>query len=173
MSITAQPINLREETVLNKSEEPSSDNAIQQRPSPYSKRIIIALRKIMQQIDQHSHLLDKQFGITVPQLGCLFEIYEKGSMTLSVLSKNVHLSASTLVGVVDRLEEKNLVKRIRNAEDRRVIFIEITSKGIEFVQNTPQLLHNRLDIYFKQLPEAEQILIANSLDLLVAILKNT
>lgn len=173
MSATVQPIPINEELLLKNTLEPITDSGNQHRPSPYSKRIIIALRKIMQQIDQHSHILDKQFGITVPQLGCLFEIYEKGSMTLSVLSKSVHLSASTLVGVVDRLEEKNLVKRVRNAQDRRVIFIEMTSKGIEFVQTTPQLLHNRVDIYFKQLPEAEQILIANSLDLLVAILKKT
>lgn len=151
----------------------SVETILSNRPSPYSKRIIFALRKIMQQIDQHSHTLDKKFGITVPQLGCLYEIYEKGSMTLSVLSKEVHLSMSTLVGVIDRLEEKNLVKRVRNLVDRRVIFIEITHKGIEFVQSTPQLLHNRLDIYFKQLPETEQILIANSLDLLVGILKNS
>lgn len=152
---------------------PEVNSNIIHRPSLYSKRIIFALRKIMQKIDQHSHSLDKQFGITVPQLGCLFEIYEKGSMTLSLLSKEVHLSMGTLVGIIDRLEEKNLVKRIRNTADRRVIFIEITGKGIEFVQSTPQLLHNRLDSHFQQLPESDQILIANSLDLLVAILKNS
>ncbi|HVT62003.1 MAG TPA: MarR family transcriptional regulator [Legionellaceae bacterium] len=139
----------------------------------YSKRIILALRKIMQRIDHHSHNLDKQFGITVPQLGCLYEIYEKGTMTLSVLSKNVHLSTSTLVGIIDRLEEKGFVKRSRGTVDRRLSFIEMTAKGIEFIQTSPQLLHNRLDVHFKQLSEEDQILIANSLDILVGILKNT
>lgn len=139
-------------------------------PQPYARRIVFALRKIMQQMDNHSRNLDKKHGITVPQLVCLYEIYEKGVMTLSVLSKLVHLSSSTLVGVIDRLEEKGLVSRSRDTEDRRVIFIEITDKGRQFVSTSPHLLHNQLDEQFKKISEAEQILIANSLDLLVEML---
>jgi DNA-binding MarR family transcriptional regulator len=141
--------------------------------APYSRRIVFALRKIMQQMDFHSRNLDKQYGITVPQLVCLYEIYEKGVMTISVLSKNVHLSSSTLVGIIDRLEEKGFVRRTRDTEDRRVTFIDITEKGKEFVGTSPHLLHNRLDEHFKALSEAEQIIIANSLDLLVDMLKNS
>ena len=138
--------------------------------TPYSRRIVFALRKIMQQMDHHSRNLDKQHGITVPQLVCLYEIYEKGVMTLSVLSRHVHLTSSTLVGIIDRLQEKGLVARTRDTEDRRVIFIDITEKGKTFVSTSPHLLHNRLDEQFKIIPEAEQILIANSLDLLVVML---
>lgn len=140
---------------------------------PYSRRIVFALRKVMQQMDFHSRNLDKQYGITVPQLVCLYEIYEKGAMTLSVLSKRVHLSSSTLVGIIDRLEEKGLARRARDTEDRRVTFIDITEKGKNFVTTSPHLLHNRLDEHFKALSEAEQIIIANSLDLLVDMLKNS
>lgn len=139
----------------------------------YSKRIIFALRRIMQQMDHHSHKLDKKYGITVPQLTCLYEIYEKGDMTLSLLSKEIHLSPSTLVGVIDRLEEKELVKRTRDTEDRRMIFIGITNKGKEFIQTSPQLMHNRLDIYFKLFSEAELIIVANSLDLIVDMLQKS
>jgi DNA-binding MarR family transcriptional regulator len=142
-------------------------------PLSYSKRIILALRKIMQHMDHHSRNLDKEYGITIPQLVCLYEIFERGVMTLSVLSKSVHLSSSTLVGIIDRLEEKKLVKRTRDTEDRRIIFIEITEKGREFVIKTPHLLHNRLDEHFKSLQEDEQIIIANSLDILVDILKHS
>lgn len=138
----------------------------------YAKRIIFALRKIMQQMDFHSRRLDKHYGITIPQIVCLYEIYEKGAVTLSVLSQKVHLATSTLVGIIDRLEEKGFVKRTRNTEDRRVIFIDITDKGIKFVRTSPHLLHNRLEQYLKLLNEGEQIIIANSLDILVEILNS-
>lgn len=138
----------------------------------YARRIIFALRKIMQQMDFHSHRLDKYYGITVPQIICLYEIYEKGAMTLAVLSKNIHLAASTLVGIIDRLEEKGFVKRSRSLEDRRLIFIDMTEKGRDFVRTSPHLLHNRLAEHLVVLPETEQILIANSLDLLVDLLKS-
>lgn len=136
----------------------------------YDRRIIFALRKIMQQMDTHSRSLMKHYDITVSQLVCLYEIYEKGALTLSIISKNVHLSNSTLVGVIDRLEEKGLVKRTRDTDDRRVIFIDLTPKGREFVFGAPHLLHNRLDEKLKNISESEQIIIANSLDLLFDML---
>lgn len=137
----------------------------------YSKRIILGLRRVMQQMDSHSRKLDRQYGITVPQIMCLYEIYERGALTLSVLSKTVHLSSSTLVGIIDRLEAKEFLKRTRDTEDRRTIFIDITAKGRKFVESSPQLLHNRLQGQLQALSEDEQIIIANSLDLLAEMLK--
>ncbi|MBI2792943.1 MAG: MarR family transcriptional regulator [Gammaproteobacteria bacterium] len=137
----------------------------------YQKRIILALRSIMQSMDSHSRKLNKLFDITVPQIICLYEIFEKGAMTLSVLSKSIHLTSSTLVGIIDRLEEKKLVTRMRDVVDRRAIFIDITEKGRDFVKNVPQLMHNRLYGSLSSLSESEQIIIANSLELLVHILE--
>ncbi|CDZ78423.1 Organic hydroperoxide resistance transcriptional regulator [Legionella massiliensis] len=136
-----------------------------------AKKILLALRKIMQHMDNHSRRLNKCYGLTVPQLICLYEIYEKGVMTISLLSKNVHLSMSTLVGVIDRLEEKGFVQRTRDIKDRRMIFINITEKGTEFVCSSPYLLHNRLNDNLQDLAEYEQINLANSVDILVNVLK--
>jgi DNA-binding MarR family transcriptional regulator len=92
-------------------------------------------------------------------------------MTISVLSKSIHLTPSTLVGIIDRLEEKKLVTRMRDVVDRRAIFIDITDKGRDFVKNVPQLMHNQLYSSLNSLLESEQIIIANSLELLVHILE--
>ncbi|MCS5711600.1 MarR family transcriptional regulator [Candidatus Berkiella aquae] len=137
----------------------------------YPKRIFLALRSIMQSMDSHSRKLNKLFDITVPQIVCLYEIFERGAMTISVLAKSIHLTPSTLVGVIDRLEEKKLVTRMRDVADRRAIFIDITDKGRDFVKNVPQLMHNRLYGSLQSLSESEQILIANSLELLVHLLE--
>ncbi|WP_115711066.1 MarR family winged helix-turn-helix transcriptional regulator [Legionella sainthelensi] len=137
-----------------------------------SKSIILALRKIMQQMDFHSRRLNKCYGLTVPQIVCLYEIYEHGIMTISTLSKRVYLSMSTLVGVIDRLEEKEFVLRTRDIKDRRIIYIDITAKGREFVGAAPYLLHNRLNENLQALDENEQITLANSINLLVSLLKD-
>lgn len=137
-----------------------------------SKKIIFALRKIMQHMDNHSKRLNKHYGLTVPQILSLYEIFEKKTITLSELSKKIYLSSSTLVGVIDRLEEKGLVQRLRDIKDRRNIFISITEKGKEFVRSSPYLLHNLLDENLKKLEEKEQIGLAHSLDLLLNMLEN-
>lgn len=137
-----------------------------------SKSIIIALRKMMQQMDYYSRKLNKQYGLTVPQIICLSEIYENGMMTISSLSKKVFLSMSTLVGVIDRLEEKELVKRTRDLKDRRTIYIGSTEKGRDFVAASPYLLHNKLNENLQVFTEDEQIVITNSINLLVNLLKD-
>lgn len=137
-----------------------------------SKNIILALRRIMQQMDYHSRRLNKCYGLTVPQIVCLYEIYENGIMTISTLSKKIYLSMSTLVGVIDRLEEKQFVNRARDIKDRRIIYIDITEKGREFVTASPYLLHNRLNENFKILTEDEQKILANSINMLANLLKD-
>lgn len=135
-----------------------------------SKRIILALRKIMQQMDFHSRRINKCYGLTVPQIICLYEIYENGAMTISRLSKQVFLSMSTLVGIIDRLEEKDFINRTRDTKDRRNIFINITIKGNQFVNSSPYLLHNRVHENLRTLPEKEQEELSKSVELLVNIL---
>ncbi len=137
-----------------------------------SKSIILALRKIMQQMDYHSRRLNKCYGLTVPQIVCLYEIYENGRMTISALSKKIYLSMSTIVGVIDRLEEKQFVYRTRDIQDRRIIYIDITEKGKEFVSAAPYLLHNRLNDNLQVLTVEEQITLANSINLLVDLLRD-
>lgn len=140
--------------------------------SAYHRRIVDSLRKVMQQMDTHSRRLMREYDITVPQVICLYEIFERGAVTIAVLAKRVHLSPSTLVGVIDRLEEKKLVRRSRDVVDRRAVFIDITEQGRAFVATSPHLLHNRLYESLQGLTESEQIVIANSLEMLVLMLED-
>jgi len=79
---------------------------------------------------------------------------------------------STIVGVIDRLEEKQFVNRTRDIQDRRIIYIDITEKGKEFVSAAPYLLHNRLNDNLQVLTVEEQIALANSINLLVDLLRD-
>ncbi|WP_454780335.1 MarR family winged helix-turn-helix transcriptional regulator [Legionella sp. WA2022007384] len=159
---------------MNDIEKKSLDDKITaaQQSEQRSKSIILALRKIMQQMDYHSRRLNKCYGLTVPQMVCLYEIYENGRMTISTLSKRIYLSMSTIVGVIDRLEEKQFVNRTRDIQDRRIIYIDITEKGKEFVSAAPYLLHNRLNDNLQVLTVEEQIALANSINLLVDLLRD-
>jgi len=93
---------------------------------PYPKRILLAIRRIIRSIDLYSHRLDVESGVTVPQLSCLLRIVEVGPLSLKTLADEVDLSASTLVGIIDRLEKKELVKRQRSTVDRRNVLISAT-----------------------------------------------
>lgn len=133
------------------------------------REVMVAIRKLMHTIDSHSRKLLKRYDITVPQVMCLYELEDSGTATIASLTKAIHLSASTMVGIIDRLEEKGMVSRHRDMEDKRMVAIDITDKGREFLRDTPDLLHNRLAEQLSELSEAQQEHIATSLATLVRL----
>lgn len=137
----------------------------------YDLRILQALRRIIRAVDLHSHKLSTQHKITGPQLACLLAVKQDGPLTSGNLAKNVYLSPSTVVGIVDRLEEKQLVMRKRSSEDRRQVHISMTPTGEALVAAAPSLLQDTLATALVELPEIEQVSITLALEKLVDLME--
>ncbi|MDH3441202.1 MAG: MarR family transcriptional regulator [Gammaproteobacteria bacterium] len=72
----------------------------------------------------------KDFSVTLPQFDVLSELERAGrKMTMSELSRELMVSNGNVTGVIDRLEKNGFVTRTRAEHDRRVQYIELTSKG--------------------------------------------
>jgi len=67
--------------------------------------------------------------LTSAELRILRVLRDRGSCPMNRFSSETLLSQPTITGVVDKLEERGLVERVRNKEDRREILIAITQKG--------------------------------------------
>ncbi len=130
-----------------------------------------AIRRIIRAVDLYSHRLSLDAGITVPQLACLIEVAASGPMTLKALAERVHLTSSTLVGIVDRLQKKGLLHRERSATDRREVLISVTEEGKILAQNAPSPLHDRLAAGLSELAAAEQAAIAVALERIVDLME--
>ena len=102
-------------------------------PMDYSAPIMSCLRLLEQTMDKHSKVLQSKHKITLPQLLCLQSLNQKASMKLLELADILCLSSSTLVGIVDRLEDSKLVVRSRDRVDRRNTHIKITKDGKELL----------------------------------------
>lgn len=152
-------------------ESPGSSPSLEHPADFCSMRILMALRRIMHSFDTYSRKLSVDYHITVPQLICLHAIVHDGPMTLSSLGKLVSLSMSTVNGIVDRLEAKNLVERRRTNPDRRKVLVTATDAGVMLSRNMPPPLHNRLAQAISELPELEQVSIALSLERIVAMME--
>jgi DNA-binding MarR family transcriptional regulator len=68
-------------------------------------------------------------GITEPQLQALELLSEKGPLLMREISEAMFVTPANITGIIDRLEEKKLVKRTSRKEDRRASVIEITPEG--------------------------------------------
>ncbi len=134
-------------------------------------RVLSAMRRIIHCVDLYSRELAAKTHITAPQLVCLITLAEQGPMTATTISREVFLSPSTVVGILDRLEEKGLVKRERMSKDRRVVTVTISEQGRSVVDSAPSPLQSRLTEALGALPVPEQIAIAKSLERVVNLME--
>jgi len=134
-------------------------------------RVLSAIRRIIHSVDLYSRELATRTRITTPQLVCLITIAERGAMTATTISREVFLSPSTVVGILDRLEEKGLVKRERVSKDRRVVTVTITDEGRRIAESAPSPLQHRLTEALRVLPLSEQTAIATTLERVVRLME--
>ncbi len=104
------------------------------------------LRRIVRALQDYSSSVERNFGLTGPQLWALWELHRGGPQSLKALSGRMHLDPSTVTGVVERLHRKGLVARDPDPEDRRRVVLTLTEAGRATVKKAPhpaqgQLLH--------------------------------
>ncbi|WP_373370767.1 MarR family winged helix-turn-helix transcriptional regulator [Lederbergia panacisoli] len=91
------------------------------------------LRYISAIIKQKGRELLTDFSITPPQFVALQWLFEEGDMTIGDLSNKMYLACSTTTDLIDRMEKKELVMRVRDPKDRRVVRIHLLDKGEKII----------------------------------------
>ena len=69
--------------------------------------------------------------ITFSQYSVLLALDRNGPMPMSRLSEHMLVAPANVTGLVDRMEKKGYVKRVRGTVDRRLYRIEPTEKGTQ------------------------------------------
>jgi DNA-binding MarR family transcriptional regulator len=96
-----------------------------------------SLRRIVKALEDYSQSVERRFGLTSPQLWALWELGRSGPSSLKDLAERMKLDSSTVVGVVDRLETKGLVRRSPDPQDRRRISLTPTERAKEILAAAP------------------------------------
>lgn len=68
-------------------------------------------------------------GMKMSDFAILEALYHKGRQTIKQISEAVLINTGSITYVIDKLEKNNLLRRTNCKDDRRVIYIEITKKG--------------------------------------------
>ncbi|MBF0309367.1 MAG: MarR family transcriptional regulator [Magnetococcales bacterium] len=116
----------------------------------------MALRRIIRAIDIHSKQIMHVYGISGTQAMILRQMAQTGRTTATRLAGVVHLSKSTISGVLERLENRGLIARQTDGNDRRLEWLMVTAKGEEILTSAAPLLQERFEERFQSLPGEEQ-----------------
>jgi DNA-binding MarR family transcriptional regulator len=125
--------------------------------------ILVALRRIIRAVDIRSRELERETGLTAPQLVILQALARGGTMTLKKLSSTVSLSPPTITAILDRVERAGLVTRQRCPTDRRAVLAELTPAGRAAVDGAPELLQSGFLRSFRKAQPWEQHMIIAAL----------
>ena len=116
------------------------------------KDIVESIRKLVRAVYFDSQKMSRQFGLTGPQSLVLRLLLNNGSMSSAELSRLMYVTPSNITGIIDRLEKKGLVKRVRKEGDRRVALILLTDYGKEMSKNIPDPIEKK---FINQLTDLE------------------
>lgn len=131
--------------------------------------ILIQIRKIVRSINLDSKKLEKEYGLSIPQLLTLTYLSEcqDYQSTQIELRKYLNLNSSTVTGIVSRLIKKGFVAKLPPKQDKRSTQLSLTEDGLEKLKSSPSLLQERLINRLSKLDKQELNTVQNGLDILV------
>ena len=134
-------------------------------------KVIDNLRRIFQAINEYSRTAERATGLTGPQLWALKILESSAPLRVSELAQAMYLRSATVVGIVDRLEAKELVTRIRSSTDRRAVDLSLTDHGREVAAKAPDVAQTLLISGLAGLTKDQFKCVETGMELMVQLLK--
>jgi len=128
------------------------------------------LRRVFKVVHRYSKRADKVGGLTGPQVWAMKVVAESAPIRVTDLARRMYLHPSTVVGILDRLEQQGQVTRTRSEKDHRVVKVSLTAKGRETVSKVPQIAQGLLLSGLKELSDEDLQTVSEGLRRLVGIL---
>lgn len=95
-------------------------------------------------------------NVSIGQLHVLWLLQHHGTMPMSRLAELVGVSLSNATGIIDRMEEHDLVERVRVPEDRRIVLVRPTAAGMRALSDIEAERQERMRAVLRRLPAAER-----------------
>ena len=109
------------------------------------------------------------YGLTYPQFVILIRLHEGECSTAAELAREVCTDTGAMTRMLDRLECKDIIRRVRSVQDRRVVNLEITEFGGEMVDKVIVIAVNVLNRYFGDFTAAEMDVMYRLLKRVIAL----
>ncbi len=109
-------------------------------------------------------------GLTLSQYGLLEVLTTRPVARVQELAGHAGIAPSTATRILDALESRGIVRRVRSTEDRRAVAVSLTDVGRRLLGDEQEWLRGRLRAFYESLPPAEQELAPDLLLRLAALI---
>lgn len=129
-----------------------------------SEEILNVLREIMHYADMRSRRLLREIGLSSTQAGVLHALADGEARNAGEIAKTLSLTGATISGVLDRLEQKGMLVRVRRREDRRMVAVRILPEGRALLEEIPDRFQDHFLKKFEKLSAADRARIHQALN---------
>lgn len=131
--------------------------------SPTTAAIIADLQSAIGELKCLSSERLVRMGISMTQLHVMHLLDGHGELPMSRLAELIDVSMSAATGLVDRIEERGFVERIRVPSDRRIVLARITPAGRQLLQDVEVVRTELLQRVLDELDETQLNRVATAL----------
>lgn len=92
-------------------------------------KLLVVLSRAHRAIAEHTRRDMERHGLGPTEFGVLEALYHKGPMLVGEVGSRILLTSGSTTYVVDKLEQRGLVRRRPCESDRRALYVELTHEG--------------------------------------------
>lgn len=101
-------------------------------------RVLQHLRELYRVSQQHFQRIEVRCGLSGAQLWALSELKARPASTISEIASALSVHLSTASNLLDRLEDRKLVRRHRGPPDQRIVRVTVTTEGEAMLRLAPK-----------------------------------
>jgi len=146
-------------------ESPEADVAADHPHRVIGRLIKQVFASLVRRIDERMQPLE----LTAMQWEPVLLLSLKRADTVAALARESQVDCGGMTRMLDRLEEKQLLRRRRSEADRRVVHLELTVKGQKVARAILPVVFEELQIHLRDFRKDEQLML---IELLARMLKN-
>ena len=129
-----------------------------------------SLRRISRVTEAGARDLARKSNMATTELLTLQQVADNPSISPGSLAKSLSLSPVTSTVILQKLEAKGLIHKIKSPSDKRRLEVHLTPEGLREVSSAPSNVQNTFMENFEKLPAWEQHQIAAVLGKITALL---
>lgn len=157
---------------MNKNSSPQGSASTTDARDNLVAEIYDCVRGLFNVVSEQYREVERETGLSYSQFWTLKVISGSSPVRVSDLARKMHLHPATMVGILDRLETRQLITRTRSCEDRRVVDVNLTIEARRIVVSMPEVFHSRMLDGFKEVADGDLMAMLGSLKQLSALLES-
>lgn len=128
------------------------------------QKALVNIRYTSNFLAQKQNLFMGEYDLTMPQFNILRILRgAKKAIAVNIVKERMVEKSPNTTRLMDKLIDKGLINRTRCSDDRRVVFVEISEKGLEILSDIDKHFETN-DIFQVSITDEEALVLSDILD---------